>query len=104
VKKLGQRTADDHSKGGDELKTMALMTRLSKLHGATFDRTYIRLPTLEEHLKEAEAAPHRSAAPLEHLHGPLMSKGRRTGTERSQVPSAARSWIPLSRIQPVLSV
>jgi putative membrane protein len=105
VKKLGQRAADDHGKGGDELKTIAqhrgltlpsdleskdkaLMTRLSKLHGATFDRTYIRnmvadhkqdlaafrrestsgkdpevkawaarmLPTLEEHLKEAEAA------------------------------------------------
>jgi putative membrane protein len=105
VKKLGQRLADDHSKGTDELKTIAqhrgialpsdlepkdksLMTRLSKLHGTTFDRTYVRtvvadhkqdlaafrrestsgkdpevkawatkmLPTLEEHLKEAEAA------------------------------------------------
>jgi len=105
VKKFGQRMVTDHSKGEDELKTIAqhrgitlpsdleakdkaLMTRLSKLHGATFDRTYIRnmvtdhkqdvaafrrestsgkdpevkewaarmLPTLEEHLKEAEAA------------------------------------------------
>jgi putative membrane protein len=105
VKKFGQRMVDDHGKGEDELKSIAqhrgitlpsdldpkdkaLMTRLSKLHGATFDRTYIRnmvtdhkqdvaafrrestsgkdpevkewaarmLPTLEEHLKEAEAA------------------------------------------------
>jgi putative membrane protein len=105
VKKLGQRMVDDHGKGGAELKTIAqrrgitwpsdleskdkaMMTRLSKLHGATFDRTYIRnmvadhkqdlsafrrestsgkdpevkawaarmLPTLEEHLKEAETA------------------------------------------------
>jgi putative membrane protein len=105
VKKFGQRMVEDHGKGGDELKTIAqrrgialpsdlepkdkaLVTRLSKLHGTTFDRTYIRnmvadhkqdvaafrrestsgkdpevkawaarmLPTLEEHLKEAEAA------------------------------------------------
>jgi putative membrane protein len=105
VKKFGQRMVDDHGKGEDELKTIAqqrgialpsdldpkdkaLVTRLSKLHGATFDRTYIRnmvtdhkqdvaafrresasgkdpevkawaarmLPTLEEHLKVAEAA------------------------------------------------
>jgi putative membrane protein len=105
VKKFGQRMVDDHSKGEEELKTMAqrrgitlpseldskdkaLMTRLSKLHGSSFDRTYMRnmvtdhkqdvaafrreatsgkdpevkawaakmLPTLEEHLKEAQAA------------------------------------------------
>jgi putative membrane protein len=105
VKKFGQRMVDDHSKGEAELKTIAgqrgitlpsdldakdkaLMTRLSKMHGASFDRTYMRnmvsdhrqdvaafkreatsgkdpevkawaakmLPTLEEHLKEAQAA------------------------------------------------
>jgi putative membrane protein len=105
VKKFGQRMVDDHGKGEDELKSIAqhrgitlpsdldpkdkaLMTRLSKLHGTTFDRTYIRnmvtdhrqdvaafrrestsgkdpevkawaarmLPTLEEHLKQAEGA------------------------------------------------
>jgi putative membrane protein len=111
VKKFGQRMVEDHGKGEDELKTIAqrrgitlpsdvdskdkaLMTRLSKLHGTTFDRTYIRnmvtdhkqdvaafrreatsgkdpevkawaarmLPTLEEHLKEAEAANRPGAA------------------------------------------
>jgi len=105
VKKFGQRMVDDHSKGEEELKTIAqhrgitlpseldskdkaLMTRLSKLHGSSFDRTYMRnmvtdhkqdvaafrheatsgkdpevkawaakmLPTLEEHLKEAQTA------------------------------------------------
>ena len=110
VKKFGQRMVTDHSKGGDELKAIAeqrgislpsdldtkdkaLMTRLSKLHGASFDRTYIRsmvsdhkqdvaefrresmsgkdpevkawaakmLPTLEDHLKEAQAANKTSA-------------------------------------------
>jgi putative membrane protein len=105
VKKFGQRMVDDHGKGNDELKTLAaqrgitlptepaakdkaLTTRLSKMQGASFDRTYMRnmvsdhkkdvaafrkestsgkdpevkawatkmLPTLEEHLKEAQAA------------------------------------------------
>jgi putative membrane protein len=105
VKKFGQQMVTDHTKGDDELKTLAmrrgitvpsepdskdkaLMTRLSKLHGASFDRAYMRnmvsdhkqdvaafrrestsgkdpevkawatkmLPTLEEHLKEAQAA------------------------------------------------
>jgi len=111
VKKFGQRMVTDHSKGGDELKAIAeqrgiglpsdldtkdkaLMTRLSKLHGASFDRTYMRsmvsdhkedvaefrresmsgkdpemkawaarmLPTLEDHLKEAETANKTSAS------------------------------------------
>jgi putative membrane protein len=105
VKKFGQQMVDDHTKSDNELKTIAmrrgitlpsepdskdkaLMTRLSKLHGASFDRAYMRnmvsdhkqdvaafrrestsgkdpevkawatkmLPTLEAHLKEAEAA------------------------------------------------
>jgi len=105
VKKFGQRMVDDHGKGGEELKKLAqsrgiqlpsdieakdkaLKTRLEKLNGKTFDRTYMRnmvsdhkmdiaefkreansgkdpevkawaakmLPTLEEHLKDAQAA------------------------------------------------
>lgn len=105
VKRFGQRMVDDHSKGGDELKNIAeqrgitlpstldskdeaTMKRLQKLHGASFDRAYMRdmvsdhkqdvaafrrestsgkdpevkawatkmLPTLEDHLREAEAA------------------------------------------------
>jgi putative membrane protein len=104
VKKFGQQMVSDHSKGEEELKALAqrcgitlpsdldskdkaLVTRLSKLHGASFDRAYMRnmvadhkedvaafkreatsgkdpevkawaakmLPTLEEHLKEAQA-------------------------------------------------
>jgi putative membrane protein len=111
VKKFGQRMVDDHGKGGDELKTIArqrgialpselepkdkaMVTRLSKLHGTSFDRAYMRdmvadhkqdvaafrqestsgkdpevkawatkmLPTLEEHLKDAQIATKTSAA------------------------------------------
>src|SRR5262245_2253451 len=111
VKKFGQQMVSDHGKGGDELKALAqqrgitlpsdldskdkaLVTRLSKLHGASFDRTYMRnmvsdhkqdvaafkreaasgkdpevkawatkmLPTLEEHLKEAQAVNKTAAA------------------------------------------
>jgi putative membrane protein len=111
VKKFGQRMVTDHTKGGDELKAIAeqrgitlpsdldakdkaLMARLSKLHGTSFDRTYMRdmvsdhkqdvaefrresksgkdpevkawatkmLPTLEDHLKEAEAVNKTSAS------------------------------------------
>jgi putative membrane protein len=59
VKKFGQRMVDDHSKAGDELKTLAgnknitlptdvdakdkmLRLRLSKLSGDAFDRAYIK--------------------------------------------------------------
>jgi putative membrane protein len=59
VKQFGQRMVDDHSKGDDELKAIAqqrgialpsgldskdqaVMNRLSKLHGASFDHSYIR--------------------------------------------------------------
>jgi putative membrane protein len=105
VKRFGRRMVDDHRKGGEELKDIAeqrgialpstldskdeaLMKRLSKLHGTSFDRAYIRdmvadhkqdvaafrreatsgkdpevkawagkmLLTLEDHLKEAQAA------------------------------------------------
>ena len=59
VKKFGQRMVDDHSKAGDELKTLAqnkhitlpsatdphgkaTYDRLSKLSGAAFDRAYIQ--------------------------------------------------------------
>jgi putative membrane protein len=105
VKRFGRRMVDDHSKGGEELKGIAeqrgitlpsaldskdeaQVKRLSKLHGTSFDRAYIRdmvsdhkqdvaafrresttgkdpevkawaakmLPTLEDHLKEAQTA------------------------------------------------
>jgi putative membrane protein len=104
VKKFGQMMVDDHTKAGDELKTIAteknitwptetdrdhkaLETKLSKLSGADFDRAYMQamvdghkkvaadvrkestsgkdpdvkawatkaLPTIEMHLKQAEA-------------------------------------------------
>ena len=59
VKQFGQRMVDDHSKGDDELKAIAqqrgitlpssldskdqaLVNRLSKLQGTSFDRSYIR--------------------------------------------------------------
>ena len=59
VKKFGQRMVDDHSKANDELKTIAqqknitmptginakdkaLVTRLTKLSGAAFDRAYMQ--------------------------------------------------------------
>jgi putative membrane protein len=59
VKKFGQRMADDHSKAGDELKTLAqsknitlptavdskdkaTADRLAKLSGAAFDRAYMQ--------------------------------------------------------------
>jgi hypothetical protein len=45
-----------------------------------------------------------STAPFEHLHGSFMLNGRRAGTERSQIPAAPRSWIPLARIQTVTAV
>jgi putative membrane protein len=58
VKDFGQKMVDDHSKAGDELKQLAmkdnitlpsavsskdqaLITRLSSLHGAAFDKAYI---------------------------------------------------------------
>jgi putative membrane protein len=60
VKKFGQRMVDDHSKAGEELKTLAqnkhltlpsasdpqanaAYARLSKLSGASFDRAYMQL-------------------------------------------------------------
>jgi len=59
VKKFGQQMVDDHTKAGEELKTIAtqknvtwptetdrdhkaLMTKLSKLSGAEFDRAYMQ--------------------------------------------------------------
>jgi hypothetical protein len=45
-----------------------------------------------------------SAAPLEHLHGSLVSNGGRAGSKRSQIPPPTGSWIPLPRIQTVMAV
>jgi putative membrane protein len=59
VRKFGQRMADDHGRGGEELKAIAqsrgitlpaeldpkekaMRDRLAKLRGSTFDRTYMR--------------------------------------------------------------
>jgi putative membrane protein len=71
VKQFGQRMVDDHSKAGDELKSIAasknitlptemdakaktLHARLSKLSGVAFDRAYM----------QAMVADHRQAATL----------------------------------------
>jgi len=68
VKKFGQRMVDDHSKAGDELKTLAqnkhitlpatigaeeqaLHDRLAKLSGAAFDRAYMQA-MLTDHRKD----------------------------------------------------
>jgi putative membrane protein len=67
VKKFGQRMVDDHSKAGDELKTLAqnkqitlptggnphakaMHDRLAKLSGAAFDRAYMQA-MLTDHRK-----------------------------------------------------
>jgi putative membrane protein len=68
VKKFGQRMADDHSKAGDELKTLAqhknitvpteidakdkaLRDRLIKLSGPAFDRAYMQA-MVADHVKD----------------------------------------------------
>ena len=71
VKSFGQRMVDDHTKAGDELKTLAqsknitlpteidpkekaLRDRLSKLSGEAFDRAYMTA-MLDDHRKVANA-------------------------------------------------
>jgi putative membrane protein len=68
VKKFGQRMVDDHSKAGDELKTLAqnkhitlpteidprekaLHDRLAKLSGQSFDRAYMQA-MIADHRKD----------------------------------------------------
>ena len=68
VKKFAQRMVDDHSKAGDQLKTIAeskgirlpqdvdakdkaLMNRLQKLNGAAFDRAYMQA-MVADHVKD----------------------------------------------------
>lgn len=68
VKKFAQKMVDDHSKAGDELKTIAerkgiklpqemdakskaLVARLQKLNGAAFDRAYMQA-MVGDHLKD----------------------------------------------------
>jgi putative membrane protein len=68
VKKFAQRMVDDHSKAGDELKSIAerkgiklpqdidakdkaLMNRLQKLNGAAFDRAYMQA-MVGDHVKD----------------------------------------------------
>ena len=76
VKDFGQRMVDDHSKAGDELKTLASQknvtlptemsaadkatyNRLSKLNGAAFDKAYMR-DMVTDHRKDV-AEFHREA-------------------------------------------
>ena len=76
VKKFGRRMVDDHSKAGDELKTLAqnkhitlpttvgpqdqaLHDRLAKLSGAEFDRAYMREMT-KDHDKDVKAFRHEA--------------------------------------------
>jgi len=71
VKKFAQRMVDDHSKAGDQLKTIAerkgirlpqdvdpkdkaLMNRLQKLNGAAFDRAYMQA-MVNDHVKDVDA-------------------------------------------------
>ena len=68
VKKFAQRMVDDHTKAGDELKSIAerkgiklpaemdpkdraLMNRLEKLNGAAFDRAYMQA-MVSDHVKD----------------------------------------------------
>lgn len=68
VKKFAQRMVDDHTKAGDQLKSIAatrgiklptemeakdkaLMTRLQKLNGAAFDRAYMQA-MVSDHVKD----------------------------------------------------
>jgi len=71
VKKFAERMVNDHSKAGDELKSIAqskgirlpeqieakdraLITRLSKLNGAAFDRAYMQA-MVSDHVKDVNA-------------------------------------------------
>jgi len=68
VKKFAQRMVDDHTKAGDQLKSIAeskgiklpvemdaqdraLMNRLQKLNGAAFDRAYMQV-MVSDHVKD----------------------------------------------------
>jgi putative membrane protein len=78
VKQFGQRMVDDHSKGDDELKAIAqqrgialpssldpkdqaLVNRLSKLHGASFDHSYMR-NMVSDHKQDVAAFRHESTS------------------------------------------
>jgi len=76
VKRFGQKMADEHGRGVDELKSIAqnrnitfpssltseakgLESRLSKLHGPAFDRAYMKA-MLSDHRKDIHAFKHES--------------------------------------------
>jgi putative membrane protein len=78
VKSFGKRMVDDHGKANDELKTLAknknitlpsdldakhktLVDRLSKLHGAEFDKAYMH-EMLQDHRKDVNEFRHESTA------------------------------------------
>ena len=76
VKRFGQRMVDDHSKGGDQLKSLAqakgialpgeltpkdkaLRQRLERLNGDAFDRAYMRA-MVTDHQKDVSEFRHES--------------------------------------------
>ncbi len=76
VKRFAQRMVDDHSKGGDQLKSIAqrksialpsaltpkdqaLRDRLARLNGDAFDRAYMRA-MLSDHQKDVSEFRHES--------------------------------------------
>jgi putative membrane protein len=76
VRKFAQRMIDDHSKAGDQLKSIAeskgirlpnemdakdkaLLTRLQKLNGAAFDKAYMQA-MVNDHVKDVSAFKHES--------------------------------------------
>jgi putative membrane protein len=78
VKKFAQRMVDDHTKAGDELKSIAerkgirlpqeietkdraLFNRLQKLNGAAFDRAYMQA-MVSDHVKDVSEFKHESNA------------------------------------------
>ena len=78
VKSFGKRMVDDHGKANDELKTLAqnknitlptdldakhkaLRDRLSKLHGAEFDKAYMQA-MLQDHKKDVNEFRHESTS------------------------------------------
>ena len=78
VKKFGQRMVDDHTKAGEELKSIArskgiklpqeidakdqaLLNRLQKLNGAAFDRAYMQA-MVSDHVKDVSEFKHEANA------------------------------------------
>jgi putative membrane protein len=78
VKKFGQRMVDDHTKAGEQLKSIAesksiklpqeidskdkaLLNRLEKLNGAAFDRAYTQA-MVSDHVKDVNEFKHEANA------------------------------------------